>query len=189
MAEPGADIEEAQPDGEPAAIRQIGAAVRGDQTPSLADELRANRRALRGKRTTTIDLPGFPRLAVRYKAVDLQAIDKIQERARKAGTNVAYIHAAADIIGTCCEEILARDDKEDLRPLNEQRAAWGDDPIRFDERFAELLEVEHGSVRINIENVFGAFEPDTGNDIVMMDHAEEIVLWIKSGARESEPDF
>lgn len=170
-------------------VTPIGGAVRDASASSLLEDLQAEHRALADRRTKVFDVPGYSRLAVRYKAVDLKVIDKIQDRARKDGGDLAFIHAAAEIIGNCCEEVLIRDDEGKPSPLNKQLERWGDEPIRYDVRLVEALGAEGDKMKMIVESVFKVFEPETGNDVVMMDHADEIVRWIKSGSRGADEDF
>jgi hypothetical protein len=180
---------------EHAVVRPIGEAV-SQQSKSLFDELKDEHAGLSEKRTKVFDMPGRERLAVRYKAIGLKMIEKYQRRAAKDDSELATIHCAADILAACCDEILVYDDEGNPQPLIDQEECpdrWGDDPIRYDERLVEALGIEGlepGSKnRIVVESVFKVFEPDTGNDIAMMDHGDDVVKWIKSGARGSDEDF
>lgn len=164
----------------------------GEVDNSLLARLRAERQALTEKRTIDKSLPGFS-LTARFRAIDYPQIQEIQERARKAEPNIgarAYLNAAADILAQMCVGVYERKPNGDLVPLNELLEKWGDDPIRFDNRLCEAVGVEPAtSARGAIFAVFGVDEPDTGNDVVMMDLSDELARWVKDGHAQADADF
>lgn len=176
------------------AVSEVGAQVKGnghgDENALLA-RLRAQHQALTEKRHLDKALPGYS-LTVRFKAIDYELIEKIQSRAAKAVGNIgprAYLNAAADILAQTCVGIFERTD-DGLTPLNELLPQWGDEPVCFDNRLAEAVGVDAGeSARQVIFNVFAVDQPETGNDVVMMDLADEVVGWIKRGRGEVDGDF
>lgn len=156
---------------------------------SILSELRAERQALTHKRTLDLPVPGYQRMVARYKAIDYAIIDKIEARARKSQGPMADLNAAADVLAQTCIGIFLREDNGELLPLNEQLERWGDDPIRYDARLAEAVGVEPGKARTIIHNVFGVFEVDTGNDLVLMGHQTEILRWLKQANADDDADF
>lgn len=177
------------------ATEEVGAQVKGngnghgDDSEVLA-RLRRQHQALTEKRWIDKPLPGYS-LTARFKAIDFAIIEKIQSRAAKAEGQVgsrAYLNAAADILAQTCAGIFENGDP--LVPLNTLLDKWGDEPICFDNRLAEAVGVEPtDSARGVIFAVFAVDESETGNDVVMMDLADEVVGWIKRGRAEIDSDF
>jgi hypothetical protein len=115
-----------------------------DGPESVLGRLRAAYAAGEGERETTIPIaPGrYNDLAARYRPIDWELRRRLQRKAQRIGDTGSEAEAGfqATLVADACKEIVVRPKPgEDYVGLHTLLGQFGDNPIRFDSRLAEVL--------------------------------------------------
>lgn len=164
---------------------------------SLISELRADHQARAKKRTTTVPIPGYARLCARYKPISIKKVMEIQERISSDDSDIA-LSAAADLLIAMCESMVMRTEAGDVDlhqvpEIQRLKDEFGERPIVYDDQLAYIFGIDvdpkGSAARQTVIGVFRAAEPDTGNDIILNDHADNLISWVRTVRREVDTDF
>jgi hypothetical protein len=131
---------------EPSSASENGseAETGADLSSSVQDRLRAAYAAGEGERSTIIPIaPGRYRdLAAEYRPIDWELRRRLQRKAQRSGDTGAEAEAdfQAVLVADACKAIVMRPAPgKDYVPLHTLLEQFGDVPIRFDTRLAEVL--------------------------------------------------
>lgn len=150
---------------------------------SILDTIRKKRKAMSKERRKLIDIPGYDGVLVaEYRPLPYEQMRKLLDRAAGAKDSQAELNAVTDVLVQSCVQILTRTEDGKLEPLNEAVPEFGDDPVRYDLRLAQAAEVQGERARLICQNVFD-------NDLALVDHNNDLIVWMKSSAREEDADF
>jgi hypothetical protein len=154
---------------------------------SRLERLRERRRAAREDRAPLdLPIPGYgDELIARYRVLDYEELQKFQKRGgemARSGDKEAGLKVTIDTIAQACVGIFLAEEGG-LRPLNEVDPGYGDDPVRYDERFAEVVAVDaEGKVRTLIRKAFPS-------DLAIIAHLERIDNWMSSSNEADDAGF
>jgi hypothetical protein len=146
---------------------------------SRLERLRERRRAAREDRDPLdLPIPGYgDELIARYRVLDYDELQKLQKRGgemARSGDKEAGLKVTIDTIAQACVGIFLAEEDGSLRPLNEVDPSYGDEPVRYDERLAEVVGIDaEGKVRILIRRAFPS-------DLSIIAHLERIDSWMSS---------
>jgi hypothetical protein len=146
---------------------------------SRLERLRERRRAAREDREPLdLPIPGYAdELVARYRILDYEELQKLQKRGgemARSGDKEAGLKVTIDTISQACVGIFLAEEDGSLRPLNEVDPDYGDEPVRYDERFAEVVDIDaEGKVRVLIRRAFPS-------DLSIIAHLERISNWMES---------
>ena len=146
---------------------------------SRLERLRERRRAAREDRAPLdLPIPGYgDELIARYRVLDYGELQKLQKRGgdmARSGDKEAQLKVTMDTIAQACVGVFLAEEDGSLRPLNEVDPDYGDDPVRYDERFAEVVQVDaEGKVRTLIREAFPS-------DLAILAHLERLDSWMSS---------
>lgn len=151
---------------------------------SLLDELRAKRAEATQDRRLELDVPGYEGLlVVRYRPTTWEEDKKISEKLERSKNPRKELYAALDTLITACDQILLRKHDGTLVPIEQEDPSQGDEPVRFDGRFAAIMGLETGSAR---EVVLATFKH---NHRAIGVHGEELGKWLAEVNSEGDEDF
>lgn len=157
---------------------------------SSLDRLRKQHAELRKERTLEIRIPGWNGLLwavyTPVRAADMRKMAERINRLAGNGTVEDDLAAAADLIITACKEILTVVDGKKI-PLAAE--ANYDEPIRFDDRLAEIAGFTAESARDVLFGVFPQFEDGSVIESTVNAHALEIADWISNVDQEVSDEF
>lgn len=169
----------------------------GEVDSSLLARLRAQHKALSDKPTLDLQLPGYS-LVASFKVVGQEAMMELDDRRiadqPKVGDYQASLNLSADVLIAACTGISERKPDGELVALHTMLPEWGDDPVVFDERLAELVGAElpaptDRTARSVVFAVFKVYEPDTGNDTQLGNLSAQVTRWMNTARREADADF
>lgn len=161
----------------------------GIDSGSILDSLRASYAAGEGERETTLPIaPGrYNGLAAVYRPIDWDLRRKLQRKAQRTGNTGAEAEAAfqAVLIADACKEIVMRPEPgAEYVPLHTLLKQFGDVPIVFDTRLAEVLGMNliggetEGDICRLVFGDRGAFEV----------HMTALTIWSTQVADDEEED-
>lgn len=152
--------------------------------PSPLDELRAEFAQEAAKPRLYKRLPARSgRLAAEYKAPSLKASKKAQADDSDADILIAGLERIFIYAPEHPDAIPEGKDGAGLVPLGTWAGRPDLDPLKFDNRLAELLGIEQGSAR---QIVLALFE---GNDLALGIQAGELGTWAGEGYDKALQDF
>jgi hypothetical protein len=149
-------------------------------------------RRKRGEERRPLDLaiPGYEdQLIARYRVLDHDKVEKLKRRVRKmvqAQDDDAELKGAMDTIAAACVGMFVRQEDGSLKPMNEcpSDLELGDEPIRYDERLAEVLGIDsEGKVRTLIFQMFGE------EGLIIENHFQRIDAWMSGVNEDDDEDF
>lgn len=151
-------------------------------TPSVIDAVKARRRELGESKTLTLAIPGYDgRLAVRYHTLSGEVFNRLVGARALRGGQIPE-HVNADILIQACDAVLVEDGGT-LKPIGDVAGieTAADDPVKFDSRLAEILELEADTAR---EVVHEVFSPKGRRDLTYPGHAAALVSWMQGNEEE-----
>lgn len=148
---------------------------------SVLDRLRAFRSEMEQDKSIDLDVPGYRgTLVARMRPLTLSESESVRRRVQKMGdpqkSYTAEMKISAAIIEAACLEVFARYEDE-LHPL-----ANGGDPVRFDERLAEMLNLPPARGEWAVMNILAVEK----NPQYLRDFAESYNEWLTSENEEME---
>lgn len=164
-------------------VEQEDFARNGDGT--LLDGLRKKREGISKDRTMDLDIPGYDgELAVRYGIVPWDELKVIGEKAQESRARRKELMAHADTLIRACRTILLKNQTTgEMQPANEIIKEYKDgEPVRFDERLAEMFKLDTKSAR---ETLFAVF----ANDLAVTAQHNELGAWMQSSNNQDSQDF
>lgn len=151
---------------------------------SALDRLRARRVELQKDRTTILDIPGWQGMLVgQFRPVPWDDLKKIAKRAEKMSNNPRVeLIAQTDTILAATDMLMVREDGE-LTPMHELDEVDYPEPIRFDAKLAEILELgEVKSARNALWRVFN-------NDLAVTAFHNELMEWQRNADEEVDEEM
>ena len=174
---------------------------------SVLDQLRERRQKLaqESAESLTLDVPGYGgRLVARYRFPEagyqpiVRALARAQAPGRGQGSK-ADLDANCDLLVTCCETLLGRDEGGTLVDLEANASLDESNPpaLRFGPHLAQLfgIEVPEGlksPARFVVRHVFSPRAAATGvydGDIALMTQAGQVMAWLAGQETELGEEF
>ncbi len=146
---------------------------------SQLDRLKKRMRSAREDREPLeLPIPGSgDELVAKYRVLDYEELQRLEKRGAKmaqSGDTQAGLNITMDTIAQACVGIFLAQEDGSLKPLNEVDPSYGDEPVRYDERFAEVAGVDaEGKVRVLIRRAFPT-------DLSIIAHLARISNWMES---------
>lgn len=150
---------------------------------SILSALREKRSEIREDRRTKLSVPGYDDMLVaEYKAIPYELLQTIVKRSVKAKSSRADLNAMMDALIQACVSFHYRNEDGDLIPLNEVDPKFGDEPIVYDPRLAEVIGVTGDTARQICQAVFN-------NDLALADHNSDLIDWMRGSEDEESESF
>lgn len=169
------------------AVEQIDAAANGDgggTSTSLLDRLRAQREAQTTEKIFEVEVPGWRGLVgLHLKPVGAETLQKILDRVNASKSPERNFNANADTLISACKEVVGRPERD---------APWevltdkDDQPVRLDERLAEMLKLDATRARDVVRQLFGgANSPEMAVGVAAGEYAQ----WCGEANADVDEDF
>lgn len=160
-----------------------GTASNGRGDTSMFAGLRAKREKIGGDRHIDLDVPGYDgALVIRYGVVSWDEGRKMAEKFEQSKNPDKDLWAQVDFLIKGCQMVLMKDDDGNLQPLHKLTDAFGDEPVRFDDRLASALGIDATSAR---QVVLGTFN----NEWAMTAQHNQFGEWLASSRVEDDESF
>jgi len=132
------------------------------------------------------DIEGWGTLVGRYRVLDYEELEQLKKRGMKMARTQdpeTELKITIDTIAAACVGIFCRQENGTMKPLNETDPAFGDEPVRYDERLADAIGADaEGKVRTLIRQMFPT-------ELSIFGHLERIDGWMSGINQGDDEDF